>query len=277
MTLIRGNLQGGGPNNFVLEPATRQFLIRLSINANNDIEQFRQLLEQWFNETMDRCTGWYKRQTQFILFVTGLFIAYSFNIDSIAIGRILSKDKTAREQLVSMAISKQNTYGRILDTLTTATEEKKGDTVVKVKYISVKDTSLNGVYRALNNDAAAAQNLLGLGRCTPKTDSACRLKAFHKFDSVCHAREISEADIDSLQKTLAACTTCDNRNSIYQGGPGERWLGWFITALAISLGAPFWFDLLNKIMVLRGAGKKPSDDGNDKPAAPATPTIKPVG
>lgn len=40
-------------------------------------------------------------------------------------------------------------------------------------------------------------------------------------------------------------------------------LGWFykifgllVTAVAISLGAPFWFDLLNKIINLRGAGKK---------------------
>ncbi len=32
--------------------------------------------------------------------------------------------------------------------------------------------------------------------------------------------------------------------------------GWIITALAISLGAPFWFDLLNKVMKLRGTGVK---------------------
>ena len=32
--------------------------------------------------------------------------------------------------------------------------------------------------------------------------------------------------------------------------------GWIITALAISLGAPFWFDLLDKVMKLRGTGKK---------------------
>ena len=29
--------------------------------------------------------------------------------------------------------------------------------------------------------------------------------------------------------------------------------GWLITALAISLGAPFWFDLLNKLMKLRSS------------------------
>jgi predicted nucleic acid-binding Zn-ribbon protein len=33
-------------------------------------------------------------------------------------------------------------------------------------------------------------------------------------------------------------------------------IGWVLTAMAISLGAPFWFDLLDKIMKLRGTGKR---------------------
>ena len=44
-----------------------------------------------------------------------------------------------------------------------------------------------------------------------------------------------------------------------QGGWWEQlqwhWLGWLLTALAISLGAPFWFDLLNKFIVIRSAVK----------------------
>jgi hypothetical protein len=32
-------------------------------------------------------------------------------------------------------------------------------------------------------------------------------------------------------------------------------LGWFLTAIAVSLGAPFWFDMLNKIMVVRSTVK----------------------
>ena len=31
-------------------------------------------------------------------------------------------------------------------------------------------------------------------------------------------------------------------------------------AAALSLGAPFWFDLLNKFINLRGAGQKPARD-----------------
>jgi hypothetical protein len=37
---------------------------------------------------------------------------------------------------------------------------------------------------------------------------------------------------------------------------GRRLIGFVLTAFAISLGAPFWFDMLNKLMKLRGTGSK---------------------
>lgn len=45
----------------------------------------------------------------------------------------------------------------------------------------------------------------------------------------------------------------------------EPALGWLLTSLAIALGAPFWFDMLNKIMVVRSTVKpieKPQKDGS---------------
>ncbi len=44
------------------------------------------------------------------------------------------------------------------------------------------------------------------------------------------------------------------QNSAVLGRPGT-WIGWLFTAIAISLGAPFWFDMLNKIMIVRSTVK----------------------
>jgi hypothetical protein len=33
--------------------------------------------------------------------------------------------------------------------------------------------------------------------------------------------------------------------------------GWLLTAIAVSLGAPFWFDLINKFINIRMVGQKP--------------------
>jgi hypothetical protein len=49
---------------------------------------------------------------------------------------------------------------------------------------------------------------------------------------------------------------------------GNSLLGWVVTALAVSLGAPFWFDLLNKIMVIRATvkphEKSPEESSEDR-------------
>lgn len=43
--------------------------------------------------------------------------------------------------------------------------------------------------------------------------------------------------------------------------------GWIITIFAVSLGAPFWFDTLNKLVNLRAAGKIPN--GETTPSSPS--------
>ena len=40
---------------------------------------------------------------------------------------------------------------------------------------------------------------------------------------------------------------------------GQRFLGWVVTAFAITLGATFWFDLLKRVMNVRVATRKPED------------------
>jgi hypothetical protein len=53
---------------------------------------------------------------------------------------------------------------------------------------------------------------------------------------------------------------CDGQELLCIGGRavmGLTLLGWLITATASVLGAPFWFDLLQRFVQLRGAGPKP--------------------
>ena len=53
----------------------------------------------------------------------------------------------------------------------------------------------------------------------------------------------------------------------------DQWLtmalGWLITAFAVSLGAPFRFDLLNRFVNVRASGKTPEE-------APKSPREVPV-
>jgi hypothetical protein len=56
--------------------------------------------------------------------------------------------------------------------------------------------------------------------------------------------------------------------------------GWFLTAFAVSIGAPFWFDTLNKLIVVRSTVKphqkspeEPSRDGPSDTASAASPAL----
>jgi hypothetical protein len=46
-----------------------------------------------------------------------------------------------------------------------------------------------------------------------------------------------------------------------------RLIGLGLSALAVSLGAPFWFDTLNKVINIRGAGTPPGEPRRSAPRA----------
>jgi hypothetical protein len=212
---------------------TLKNLMNLFADARQDSFVFKNKLEDWFDETMERASGWYKKQTQSILLIIGFVIAVAFNVDAIAISKILMKDKKAREQMVQLAISKQEQYGKIVDTTqkikVTKTSIVNGDTTITSFDSTIKspisDNFLENTYSALTKDGAGVMGILGL-------------------------RGIEDKKLKSQ----------------YQGHWFLVLVGWLLTALAISLGAPFWFDLLNKFIKLREGGTRPSGTAlQDKP------------
>src|SRR5579862_8045795 len=52
-------------------------------DAGNDLAKFRASIEAWFNSTMDRVSGWYKRRSQLIIFTAGLLVALLLNVNSV--------------------------------------------------------------------------------------------------------------------------------------------------------------------------------------------------
>jgi hypothetical protein len=71
--------------------------------SNDTFEDFVVLIQNHFEETMDRVNGWYKRKIGLILFVIGLFLCIAFNVDSIQIAGILAENKNIRTELADYA------------------------------------------------------------------------------------------------------------------------------------------------------------------------------
>jgi hypothetical protein len=258
-------------------PETLDHLRQLFVDSQKDVDRLKVLLEGWYNETMDRTNGWYKRQTNYLLFFIGIGIAWAGNVDTIKIYSILAHDVTAREQMVSLA-AKNVTLMKQEPT------RKEDDEISTTAYNQVSDAlDQSGQILAIGHLTKSDSNVL------KKVDSNLRvvdqkIKALadtNKLNIEKLQKEITNTKVkkDLLSKQLRAKIMADSiqtlvlvaqktvltaalkqqrRNMQFKQVTMESALGWILTAIAISFGAPFWFDILNKIISLRAAGQKPA-------------------
>ncbi len=94
-TFVNGQLE----NN----PDLKNILNLYIQQANGDLQKFQLLIENWFDDTMNRVSGWYKRQATKILFVIGFVLALFLNVSTIDIVHRLSVDKDLREAMAQTA------------------------------------------------------------------------------------------------------------------------------------------------------------------------------
>lgn len=185
-------------------------------------------LERWFDESMDRVSGWYRRKSQIVTFVIAVVLVIGLNVSAIRVAEQLSAEPAVRAAVLAKAeaaVDKQEAD---------AEEEEEG---------------------AVGADsAAAAEAETASGEEKPE-------------DELVTAGRDMEQALDQLSDLKLAIFWVD------EAAPDSReeWAvtlaGWLIAILAVSLGAPFWFDTLNKLSNLRLAGKKPEETAAKKPAA----------
>jgi hypothetical protein len=109
--------------------------------------------------------------------------------------------------------------------------------------------------KGYNNNAISLKNI-------SDTSSDIYKRNIAAIDSM----KVIQGKISSLQIpigwNLSKLPDCNNSDFVWQWL--IKLLGWSITAFALYLGAPFWFDALNKIVNLRATGNKPAKS-SDKP------------
>jgi len=148
-----------GIANLPEDSETKRYLQSMLNDSNYDLMKFKILLEDWYNDTMDRATGWFKRSVRAVLIIIGFGIAIGFNVDSLAIIKKLSIDKNAREQLVSMATDYVENKKTLVENLRTGTPY---DSTVAAKISQQLDSLQVAVRDSLYRDMHEAQTLLSL-------------------------------------------------------------------------------------------------------------------
>lgn len=196
----------------------RKTLLILLDDAGDSLEKLRGNVEKWFNDSMDRVSGWYKRKAQFVILVLAITITVLANADTIQIAKALSIDPALREKLVTQA------RGFLEQQAATEPNQaaKPNNQVVEVS--SAGDSG----------SATLAAQAASSGSPSKRMQNALQ--------------EVQQATLPLGWKTWPEGTEWVNKI-----------IGLLLTALAASLGAPFWFDKLQKVANIRAAGASPRD------------------
>lgn len=203
----------------------RKALTALYQKVNGDWDKFHKEVECLYNDSMDRVSGWYKRYIQKQTKVLAILIVLWVNFDTLRMAERLWNDSALRAAVVEDA--KARAQARNSGNMPLAVYNQ--DDPDKGKAVGFDDSPITDKEQSLINSVTGWQ-----------------------------------LDID---QTMAQA---DRRASEY---PTEKYprfwvwlewalmhlLGWLISIFAISLGAPFWFDVLNRFMNLRNAGRAPNE------------------
>lgn len=225
---------------------TEKLLASLLRDCKTPVEQ-RLRLERWFNESMERVSGWYKRKSHAWIWIFGGILCLLLNADSITLSKRFWNDQTLRDAVTVEATE----YVK-----STSADKPDADDQAKL------DESLH----RLN---LLREHLPGvpLGWCfvdpkvPPKPGETAPVQA-DGFKASCWPDLVHPG----ASVTHVALASTDPR--LVDRGEWSWWLwkiiGLAATVLAISQGAPFWFDLLQKAVNLRLAGTPPSTPDSRK-------------
>jgi len=72
-------------------------------HAGADIGTFRTSVEHWYDDHMDRVSGWYKRHVAKITLAVGAILVLLLNVNAFTIGRTLYSDSTVRTAVSAVA------------------------------------------------------------------------------------------------------------------------------------------------------------------------------
>lgn len=231
-------------------PQIRRAMLSAIDHAHGDLEAARRNIETWFNGSMDRVSGWYKRRTQVVLFGIGLLVAILLNVDAITVAERLQRDKILRAAVVAEA--QKVAQAGSADTLK-GTPEELASRLDRYGF-PIGWKSFWPVAQLRARECHGLKELIAARDAAPA--GAARDKARR---AVRAGKKNCGIDGMLVQATLPRGWV----SVLSLGAIGQMAIGWLITAVAMMLGAPFWFDVLNRLMVIRSTVKPTEKSGEE--------------
>ncbi|MGB7087067.1 MAG: hypothetical protein WBD47_16020, partial [Phormidesmis sp.] len=236
--------------------------------AEDQILHLKSEVEDWYDRSMERASGVYRRNAKGISILIGISLAIAVNANSIHILDQLAFDNELRHSMV----------GSIQRSI------ENSETLDREVLLSDLEKSLDEINLPIGWDPHLINEEFDCNLSKPPADT---LTGGEEPPELWH--QVIQACIYSPQS--AANPTANSADppkaffyptaiaSIFLQQPlvGLRYLlGWIITGIAISMGASFWFDLLGKLIKVRNTGRPlpTSSKVLDRKDAPTAAAIK---
>jgi hypothetical protein len=226
----------------------RDAIAVLRRDAGDDIDTLRRAVEVWFNDSMERMSGWYKRRTQFISLLSAILITVGSNADTFKIAGTLWRDPSMRQAMVAQAqryVAEQPQPGAPQGQAASSPDAPEPPPLPPYEQAQIDFDAASNRLDAARADLDAMQ--LPIGWRAPRGEAGD--EAIDRFRLV---RDDATEEWPGVIWNRASW-------SGWMAALSAHSLGWLITILAISVGAPFWFDMLNKIVSIRSVGKAPEE------------------
>ena len=200
------------------------------------IAHFQTEVEDFYNNAMDRATGFYKRKVRRIIFWLSFIVAVAANVDTLKIANDALKDK---DQLKATADMLAQKVQRMHFT------DSGG--MAKLVFLDSAGKPVKEFTYNTNIDTTAMPGGI---------DSL--KKQIHELNNI--SDELKTAGIQYGYKDAA-----DFRRQWFGSLSAFvlKLIGVLFTTLALLLGSGYWFDLLNKVVNIRGSGNKPGDKNSE--------------
>lgn len=215
----------------VISPEVNQTLNALLLNIDeytsageSKLAKARQNVEAWFDDSMDRVSGVFKRYSQWMALIIGFVIALILNVDSIDLTLYLWREPTVRQVLAENAA-----------------------------YFQLPQDQLEA------NPEEALRNFRNqfTGLTLPVGWGISRSQGSALYDENCKLFPTLGQAFGVPVVGTPFCFVPPQATN--QSNLAVKLAGIFITALAARQGAPFWFDVLKRVVNLRGTGANPAE------------------
>ncbi len=228
----------------VISPEVHQSLNSLLMNVEEYAGEKEKLLakargnvEAWFNDSMDRVSGVYKRYSQNLALVIGFFIALLLNVDSISLTLYLWQDPSVRQALANQAEVFQLPREQLKENPQQAMQNFRNQ-------FSGLNLPIGWTFKNRNNPIFALPNTTSGSGCkmAPKGTGYFGIPLF----------QYAWTNVGPFKDMCLTPSQPDKFTSLL-----VKLMGIAITAVAARQGAPFWFDMLKRVVNLRSTGANP--------------------